>query len=195
MSYSVMFYAVDVPKLQAIYGSRDEALLKKVLKAQAEQLNDNDAFFEDYDLEIDSRTALRQIFEGAVPQTNGAAGAMYGYVLKILCEHLGKFAGGDIYSTRILPIDSRLMANGPPIPIPIPEDFPEIGYLTREGIQAERAAAAHPLPPSSPHFFDNMKEYTHHEMDEDELLEELEAYRQVLDELAARGTGTVAFRH
>ena len=196
MSYSVMFYAVDVPKLQAIYGSKNEALLKEVIDARSADLDDNDAFFEDYGLPVDSRSAIRQIFEGTVPQDDLSVAAMYGYVLKILCEHLGEFAGGDIYSTRILPFDSKLMANGPPIPIPDdPGDFPEIGYLTKEGILAEKEAAANALPPSSPNFYDNMREFTHHALDEDELLEELEAYQDVLAELAETGLGTVAFRH
>lgn len=196
MSYSVMFYAVDVPKLQAVYGSNDERLLKQVLKARSEDLDENDEFFEDYEVEVDSRTALRRIFSGEAPQGDRSVAAMYGYVLKILCEHLGQFVGGDLYSTRILPIESKLMENGPPIPIPVdPGDFPEIGHLTKEGILAEREAAAHPLPASSPHFFDNMKQHTHHALDADELLEEVETYWQVLDDLARRGLGTVAFRH
>lgn len=196
MSYSVMFYAVDVPKLQAIYGSNDKALLEDILKAQSEELDDNDDFFEDYDLEIDSRSALRNIFEGTVSREDLSTAAMYGYVLKILCEHLGEFAGSDLYSTRILPIESKLMANGPPIPIPDDTgDFPEIGFLTKEEIQAERKAAADPLSVSSPQFFENMKKHTHHVLTADELMEELGAYRDILDELADRGLGTVAFRH
>lgn len=196
MSYSVMFYAVDVPKLQSLYGSNDTAVLEDVLNAQAEALDDNDAFFEGYDLPIDSRTALRQIFAGEVPQEDLSAAAMYGYVLKILCEYLGEFAGGDIYSTQILPIESKLMSNGVPIPIPNdPGDFPEIGFLTKEEIKVEQKAAANPLPTSSPQFFNNMQQHTHHVLDEEELLDELEAYQDVLQELANRGLGTVAFRH
>lgn len=196
MSYSVVFYSVDVPRLQAIYGSNDETLLNELLESQAEALDDNDAFFEGYELDIDSRTALRNIFAGTVSQDDQSLAAMYGYVLKILCEHLGEFAGGDLYNVRILPIESKLMQNGPPLPIPDdPADFPEIGFLTAEEVESEKAAAANPLPSSSPHFYDKMREFTHHELDEEELLEELEAYQDVLEELSQGGRGTVAFRH
>ena len=194
MSYSVMFYAVDVPRLQSIYGSNDEALLNEVLEQQSQELDENDAFFEGYKLEIDSRSALRRIFAGTVPREDQSLAAMYGYVLKILCEHLGEFAGGDIYSTRILPMDSKLMANGPPIPIPH-DVGPEIGYLTKAGIEAERKAAANPLSPESPDFFKNMKENTYHVLDAEELMGELDVYRDILDVLSDLGVGTVAFRH
>lgn len=196
MSYSVMFYSVDVPRLQAIYGSNDEALLNEVLASQANELDGNDEFFEDYGFDIDSRTALKNIFAGTVSQDDRSLAAMYGYVLKILCEHLGEYADSELYDVRILPIESKLMDNGPPLPIPDdPADFPEIGHLTAEEVQTEKAAAAHPLPAASPQFFEKMHEFTHHELDEDELLEELEAYQEVLEELSAKGLGTVAFRH
>jgi hypothetical protein len=191
-----MFYSVDITKLQSIFGSNDDALLKAVLDGKADDLDDNDGFFEGYDLTIDSRTAMRNIFAGNVPSNDTSVAAMYGYVLKILCDHIGDFAGGDIYSTQILPMDSKLMSNGPPIPIPNdPGDFPEIGFLTAEGVVAELDAALNAIPPDAPGFFDNMREYTHHELDEEELTEEIEAYKEVLGELVDQGKGTVAFRH
>ena len=49
VSYSVMFYSVDTEKLQAIFGSNDITLLQAVWDAKADDLDDNDAFFEDYD--------------------------------------------------------------------------------------------------------------------------------------------------
>lgn len=190
-----MFYAVDVPKLQSLYGSNDEGLLDAVLQQQAEELDENDEFFDGYELPIDSRTAMKQIFAGTVPPDKSLA-AMYGYVLKTLCEHLGEFVGGDLYNTRILPIQTKLMENGPPIPIPDdPGNFPEIGYLTHEGLQTELEAAANPLPSSSPDFFKNMQQYTHHSLSEEELLEELDCYQEILNDLIATGLGVVAFRH
>lgn len=196
MSYSVMFYSVDIPKLQAIFGSNDDQLLQAVLDAQGDDLDDNDEFFEDYELDIDSRTIMRNIFAGNVPTDDTSVAAMYGYVLKILCEHIGEFVGGDIYSTQILPMDSKLMSNGPPIPIPNdPSDFPEIGFLTAEGVVAKHDAAQNSLSPDDTGFFDNMRKFTHHELDAEELTEEIEAYQEVLKELAERGAGTVAFRH
>ena len=118
--------------------------------------------------------------------------------LRTLTEkELSNVAGGDTPTRPCASYETfQSIFGNPPIPIPDdPGDFPEIGYLTREGIELERQAAAKPLPASSPHFFDNMKQFTHHELDADELMEDIEAYREVLDELASRGTGTVAFRH
>lgn len=195
MGYSVMFYAVDIPKLQATFGSNDERLLNEVMEARQADLDENDDFFEDYELAIDSRTALRELFNGNISEDDESAAALYGYVLKILCEHVGEFAGSDIYNTRILPFDSKLLSNGPPIPIPNSPDFPEIGHLTVEGIKAEQLAAANHISPSAPEFFDNMKEYTHHSLEADELMEELNAYQEILSDLADSGVGTVAFRH
>ena len=191
-----MFYSVDIAKLQSIFGSNDHTLLQAVLDENADDLDDNDGFFEGDGLAIDSRTAMRNIFAGNVPTNDPSVAAMYGYVLKILCDHIGEFAGGDIYSTQILPMDSKLMSNGPPIPIPVdPGDFPEIGFLTAEGIVAEHDAALNALPADAPGFFANMREYTHHELDEEELAEEIEAYQEILGELVNDGKGVVAFRH
>lgn len=195
MSYSVMFYAVDVPKLQAIYGSNDQALLDEILASRKEDVEENDEFFEDYELEVTTVGALHNIIAGNVDVQDRRSGALYGYTLKMLCEHIGEFAAGDIYNTRILPMNTNLLANGVPIPIPESEDFPEVGYLTKEGLVAELEAANNPLPHSSPNFFDNMRQFTHHSLSEDELLEELDYYKEVLEDLIERGLGTVAFRH
>lgn len=195
MSYSVMFYAVDVPKLQAVYGSNDQALLDEVLTSRKEGIEENDEFFADYELEVTTSGALRNIIAGNVDVQDRQSGALYGYTLKMLCEHMGEFVGGDIYNTRILPITSKLMDNGSPIAIPEPEDFPEIGHLTKEGLVLELEAARNPLPSSSPNFFDNMHQFTHHSLSEDELMEELEYYQETLEDLIERGLGTIAFRH
>lgn len=196
MSYSVMFYSVDVAKIQKLFGSADKASLDEILRKAAEELDENDEFFADYDLPIDSRTALRNLVAGEVPLEDRSLAAMYGYVLKIVCETLGEFVGSDVYHTNILPIETRLLTTGPPVPIPVdPGDFPEIGYLTAAEVERELQAARNPLPVDSPHFFDRMREYTHHELDQDELLDELEAYQEILDDLVGRGLGVIAFRH
>jgi len=195
MSYSVMFYAVDVPKLQAVFGSNDQALLQEVMASQWEEIEENDEFAEDQELPLTTARAMQNIFAGTVDTSDRRLGGLYGYTLKMLCQHMGEFAAGDIYNTRILPFESKLLSNGVPIPIPEPEDFPEVGYLTQQGLVEELEAARNPLPTSSPHFFDNMHQFTHHSLSEDELLEELEYYQEVLEVLIARGLGTVAFRH
>jgi hypothetical protein len=145
MGYSHMFFAVDVAKLKGLYGSKNDALLEEVLESQAEEIEDNDGFFEDEIEDGDSpdtATALRDIFHGN-PQRD-AEGAMYGYALKIICMHIGQpIYGGEenVADVSAHPYDSLLMKSGIPIPIPEPSDFPVIGYLDFNQLDQEIALA------------------------------------------------------
>ena len=208
MGYSHMFYGLDLDRLQSVFGSGDEAFVDEVLKACAEEFSDNDEFFEEDEEEgasFNSEAALREIVAGSLGEHEGAE-AVYGYVLKILCEHLGEPIGDDVAAIRDHRYDSQLVAAGPPIPIPNDEcDFPEIGFLSLADIPAEIAridkapnrAKRRPLRIVLLVFI--IKRLTGFEigrqMDSEEIAEDMAAYRETLEEARDKGLSIVSFRH
>ena len=141
MSYSHMFYGVDLDRLKAIYGSKDDKLVTELLKARGQDIKDNDEWFED---EIkdegfpNTKQALREIIAGSFGNYPGGE-AMFGYALKILCEHMGQRVGADdVADVAAHPYLSLLVTSGPPIAIPYDKsDFPEIGFPSQAQISEE----------------------------------------------------------
>jgi hypothetical protein len=198
-----MFFGLDLAKLQSIFGSNDQLLLEEILKAKAEELDDNDAFF-DYAIEDksspDSRTALREIFAGSLGQYSNAA-AMFGYVLKIICSHLGESIGEDVAAVRDHRYSSQLVASGPPLPIPYDRsDFPEIGFLSLADIPKEIAridAAPKKAKRSLALTLINLltRGMIGRQMSDEETAEDMAAYRNTLEEALSKGVSVVSFRH
>jgi hypothetical protein len=204
MSYSHMFYGLDLKKLKAIYGSKDDRLSGAVLKARAQDFKDNDEFFED---EIEggdfpnSEQALREIVAGSIGQHDGAE-AMFGYVLKILCEHVGQRIGNDdVAAVGEHPYASQLVASGPPVPIPVnKEDFPEIGFLALSQIPDEikrideaPKRARRNLVLSVLGLLTGGK--AGRQMADNELAEDMAAYRKTLNDALEKKLDIVSFRH
>ncbi len=198
-----MFYGVDLDRLKAVYGSRDKQFLAEVLQTQTHVLHDNDDFFEDMGAPGElpsSEVALGAIVAGAISHGKAAA-PVYGYVLKILCEHLGELIGGDVAAVRNHPYRSQLIASGPPLPIPYTgEDFPEIGYLSLADIPAEiqRIDAA---PRRATRYFSLTllswltRGVLGRQMSNEEAGEDMNAYREVLKEALEKCVSIVSFRH
>lgn len=205
-----MFYALDVDKLRQMYGSNNEQLLAEILKSQAEEIEDNDAFFED-DIEDgelpDTATALRQIFEGN-PQMDGD-GAIYGYTLKIICEHLGELVWGGEYGVADVtdhPYDSIMVKSGIPIQLTEPHDFPMIGFLPFDEIDDELALAT---GDHSEVASDSARQKSafrslanafglglrHAQIDPEDIKEDIDAYVETLEKARKSGKGVVSFRH
>ncbi|WLD10314.1 DUF7691 family protein [Planctellipticum variicoloris] len=203
MSYCHMFYGVDLDRLKAVFGSRDKRFLANVLQAQSQALRDNDDFFENIGAPGElpsSEVALGAIVAGAISHGKAAA-PVYGYVLKILCEHLGEMIDGDVAAVRDHPYRSQLIASGPPLPIPCTgEDFPEIGHLSLADIPAEiqRIDAA---PRRATRNFSLTllswltKGVLGRQMSNEEASEDMDAYREVLKEALEQGVSIVSFRH
>jgi hypothetical protein len=207
-----MFYGLDLPQLQSLFGSKDEALLQHILQAQADALADNDGFFEDQREDDEredadegdfptSETVLREIIAGTPGKVAGSE-AVYGYVLKILCEHLGEMlGGGEVAAIRDHPYKSQLLASGPPIPIPInPGDFPEIGYLALADIPAEIARIdAAPRRPKTSLLNWGLRLVSGgvigREMNSEDLAEDMAAYRDTLQQALDKRVSVVSFRH
>jgi len=154
MGHEITPYLVDEPTIAAFFGSKDERLIADVLAAFPDEVSKNEQSF------------ATQIAAGA-PTLEGALRAManretsrdpmphafqYGYALELLCRHLGTRIMDDEHpelaaSIRVNPRGLRmtkelewfLSLTHPPIPIPKPEDFPAVGFLSRN--QAARRSA------------------------------------------------------
>ena len=210
MSYAHMFYGVDVAALKKLAGSGDEAFVEAFLADPPED-------FAELDLsDLAPAEALRRIVAGTAHQDGPEHAATYGYVLKSVCGYLTRkdgdgYAGlldGEAACLEDLPFALRLPGSGPPVPIPYDEaDFPEIGYLERHEIDAELAAlAAPPGRPKKPPLklrifawlFQKRTGVVLNSLrtpDAEEVAEEVEEYRNALNDAKARGTGVVSFRH
>jgi len=201
MSYGHMFYGVDLDKLKAIYASKDENLLAELLKASAQEIKENDKFFED---EIEgggfpaTKQALREIVVGAFG-TYEDAEAMYGYALKIICGHIGHRVGADdVAEVAAHPYESQLVASGPPIPIPYDDsDFPEIGFLSLAQIPEElnRIDSA-PKKARRGLISTTLSLLTGgRQMTAEDLAQDMAAYRRTLTEALDKKLAVVSFRH
>jgi hypothetical protein len=203
MSYAHMFYGLDLDKLRSMYGSKDDTLVAEVLQAQDAKLKDNDGFFEDRIEQGNfptSETAVREIIAGSFGKYEHAE-AMYGYVLKILCEHVGEPIGGDVAAVRDHSYQSQLVASGPPIPIPYDKsDFPEIGFLSLADIPKEikRIDAAPKRAKRSlvlTLFSWLSGGMIGRQMSDQDAAEDMNAYRATLTEAIDRKLSVVSFRH
>jgi hypothetical protein len=202
MSYSHMFYGLDLHKLQSLHGSNDETFAAELLKARADDFQGNDEFFADMFDEgemLTSEAALREILAGQAKRQDAAA--MYGYVLKFICEHLGESIGEDVAAVRDHPYQSQLVRSGPPIPIAYDQaDFPEIGFLALADIPAEikridtapRKAKKSLLLSLFSAFSGGM---VGRQMSDEDVAEDMAAYRATLQEAVDKKLSIVSFRH
>ena len=99
----------------------------------------------------------------------------------MLCKHLGHALDNEDLIAFIsdLEIPTALIESGPPIPIPRPRDFPDIGYLTAGQVREE---------------FEQLKDQdvSH----EDEAIEEArEEFRSYLRQANKKGLGLVTFAY
>lgn len=202
MGYCHMFYGLNLNRIQALFASNDMAYVDELIAGMGDELKGNDAFFAD---EIDGGTcptseqALRHIVAGTITAAN--AEAMYGYVLKIICAYEGEMLGGEVYAIREHPYASKLVASGPPIPIPDDAgDFPEIGYLAFEDIDGEIARIDKAPQRARRSIALTLLNWATRgilrlQMSDEEAVEDMAAYRESLIEAKEKGYGVVSFRH
>lgn len=169
MGYGFMPYAVDLNAVRRVFGSKDEELLKEIIRKHNVPADDDDPDEMEYEDEFDddeegeddegdggadgvmpsSQAALRQMVMGE-PYNRGC-GFKYGYLFKTLCEHFGRMldntawerSGGEYNSAfdtvlkklrvpaGLLRVDSHLTVRDP-VDLPQRNDFPCIGYLSRD---------------------------------------------------------------
>ena len=199
-----MFYGVDLDKLKAIYGSKDESFLAEVIRAHAQDIKENDEWFED-EIKEDgfppTKQALREIVLGTFGTYEGGE-AMYGYALKIICEHIGHRVGADdVAEVAAHPYESQLVTSRPPIPIPYDEsDFPEIGFLSLAQIPEEiqridnaPKKARRTLSLSIVSLLTGGR--VGRQMTNAEAGDDMAAYRRALTEALEKKLAVVSFRH
>ncbi|ARS42233.1 hypothetical protein CA265_22260 [Sphingobacteriaceae bacterium GW460-11-11-14-LB5] len=126
MSYSVQCYLCEAIKIKELYASKNQASFEKLSRALSEELNGLDNDFED---EIDSRKNAKEILRDFI---NGEVrfpdlAFMYGYVYEKICEYYGELISppsGDFSTAYYWSLNKETYKIF--VPIPTPEDFPEI---------------------------------------------------------------------
>lgn len=177
MSYSVSVYAVDLPLLRSV-------IAHPAHPARAALV---------LDLGTPEGRALSVLLGGA-PQ-RGVTAADLGYALERLCDALGRRLGGNGLSgirsafleaayAAVDPIYAptgfflrKLVEGGPPVPLPVPDDFPAVGF-----VESDVVARAHA--------FTESEAPTLEDPDLDQVLVDLAEWLAVA---ASRGVGLVAF--
>jgi hypothetical protein len=159
MGYILTPIAVDLGRVSGAIGSKNKRLISALVKVFGDDFDQFDEMAADYADEDDEaltmRAALTQMVMGE--EYNEELGFMYGYALEFICLHLGEhlpntgwsaMPRGTAYAKKadaalkragvaedVFQI-SQLMNRGAPVPLPLIEDFPAIGYMRVKEIKA-----------------------------------------------------------
>lgn len=145
MGYYTHLYAVDLQELRGFCATPGEDALAALFQSKNSEIEDNDDRFES---EIDedwpmTADAIAEIMTGnCVP---GDHASMYGYALEIICSHFGEYLNNDeLGSLRYQLYESKLLETRSPVPMPLSDNFPSIGYLEANevGIELEQLVSA-----------------------------------------------------
>ncbi len=157
MGYILNPIAVDLTKVAGVIGSKNKRLVGTLVKKFGKSFEEiNEMAAEHMDAEDGEgattvRDALTQMVMGQ--EYNDEVGFVYGYALEFICMHFGALLSNDSWAAMPSPskwtqeadnalksvgVDeetlsmSQLMHRGSPIPLPLIEDFPGIGYMTHK---------------------------------------------------------------
>lgn len=139
MSYRLAAYAIDIDRLKAVFGSKNEKLVSMIKSCRERDFEKHDEWFT---AEIESGCptigdALEQIVMGVITGSK-EAGFQYAYATEALCQYMGmKFRTENIGFISRLGMSTGLTGSGLPFPVPEPDDFPEVGYLTAAQVVEE----------------------------------------------------------
>jgi hypothetical protein len=153
MSYGLMLYAVELDKVRGAVGSDSETLRRQIGGRSKRDMASADSWFAS---EIEAGCppryeALRHLIHGT-PRVEGYA-FQYAYAFKMIVEFHGRFLSNDgfmpISSDYLDTVTDALRGMGvdtidvvglayfsPPVELPRPDDFPGVGYLELEDLQA-----------------------------------------------------------
>jgi|GEM_PF-4530092 len=182
-----MFYGVDLDRLRSIPGSKDLKIFDAVNAHKSNRLDD------------EHQDALKRIINGDVKTEPKPY--VYGYTLKAICECIGELIGCDVPAIRDHPYKSKLVANGPPIEIPVDKtNFPEIGYLAKSDLEGELRLVTTTKPKAKRTLVGLvLRKATGgafgHEPDAEEIAEEMAEYAETLQKCIDKGLSVVSFRH
>jgi hypothetical protein len=155
MSYGIVPFSVRIEELQKAVGSRDAALAARLKQSLANLVDEFDSGDEE---EPTLNDAIDDLISGA--EFRKGYGHLYGYVIEGMCEEMGTMLDNSELggmnadwaeevdqgmqdagvSKDTLSLTGHLMYRKSPVPIPEPDDFPFIGYLTKGVIPAAAAA-------------------------------------------------------
>lgn len=138
MGLHVTVYLTDATQIKALYGSKDKGLLAQLLDELEDEIDGLNEYFED-DLSDgeNGQEVLRDIINGNVRFPHLAF--LYGYIYMNLCQYYGEFleSPNEEYSVdyfyAVPKLNDKVF-----IPIPIPEDFPEIYSIPLTNLYAEK---------------------------------------------------------
>ena len=160
MSHGVTPFAVSLPQIRKVVGSRSKSLLLELReefedelqqdREEVDEANEDDEF--DPELALDA--ALRHLIMDE--ERWDYEGAKYGYAIEMLCSFYGDFLPNDHWTgiqmawaetvndalleigvpSETFSIFSHLLYRGSPVDIPEIDDFPFIGYVKQAEIPA-----------------------------------------------------------
>jgi len=139
MGCHTYIYAVDLRRVRLAFGSNDRDLLRRIVGKCPDDFaasgNSFVTFVADGVLSLDG--ALAELIQGTLSSPESSA-FQYGYALEMLCLNLGAKLDTDrLGEIAGIGFAELLATSGPPIPIPTPDDFPIIGYMTHQQAEAE----------------------------------------------------------
>ena len=162
MSYDITPIAVSLEQVQGVIGvkrtggflrcllgSPIDRLIRTIKWNYAHRFEQDEVYDED---EPSLEKALGDLLAGA--ELAPTFGHKYAYALELVCDHFGEFLDNSAWSAmrldwaehvheamtqadideEAISLNDHLMFRGPPIPIPVPADFPAIGFLRRNEI-------------------------------------------------------------
>jgi AcrR family transcriptional regulator len=160
MSYLLTPIAVDLARITAALGSKDQSLFDTLVERYGDDFAQIDALRDDGDDDDDeppvpsTHDALRHLIF-AHPY-HPAAGFKYAYALEYILKYFGDHLSNDHWFSmrsewaetvdtalaaagvpeQTFRVGPHLMYRGSPVPIPDPDDFPFVGYLRTPEIPA-----------------------------------------------------------
>jgi hypothetical protein len=163
MSYFITPIAVDLQKVTGVIGSKNKRLLGTIIKKFGNQFEEIDEMAAEAADDAGGgeattvRDALTQMVMGE--EYDEAVGFVYGYALEFICLHFGERHPNENWAPMKLELArkadqalesvgvdeqtlrlSQLMYRGSPVPLPVIEDCPCIGYMTLKEIEAAISA-------------------------------------------------------
>lgn len=122
MGFSIQIYAVDLKSIAAVFASKNEALLKKIISSNLVRIRDINDWT---DAEINAENALFEIFEGKI---SSGFGEIYANVMELICKELGEqlpsYEWQDLSMNWLMEINME--AELPIASLPLPSDFPYV---------------------------------------------------------------------
>jgi hypothetical protein len=144
MGYGVSAYVVRGKELLAVPGSKNQKLLRQIIKQYGSDMKRDD---EQYDTTLPQAEVMKEIVYGRLSLPD--EGSLYAYTFEYLCKWVGEvLPNGEFVPCNSawlkkldrllqLPISLMGLVNGElPVELPRPDDFPGVGYWPHDQIES-----------------------------------------------------------